>query len=375
MAKDIKVAFAGVHRASSFFKAFQVHPDTRIVALCDVNEETLADVGRATGVTGLYTLYEKMLDEAKPDAVVVATPMQFHVPQAIAALQRGIHVLSEVTAAVSMDEARWLVQECKKSPAVYMMAENYIYMKPNVLVQAMVEAGVFGEVYYAEGEYIHELSVLHHTPDGKPTWRYYWQVGVNGCTYPTHSLGPCLQWVKERPERISCIGSGRWTDPEHAMEDTVLLLCKTRSGKLIRVRVDMLSKRPHAMTNYTLQGTKGVYESARKPGRDYWGYPNENYVVWLEDYCRDPNEWLPLEQFEAEFLPEIWRNPPPEALEAGHGGGDYFEVMDFVDAIKGLKPPPIGVHEAMDMTLPGLVSQESILREGEWLPVPDSRDW
>jgi predicted dehydrogenase len=375
MAKDIKVAFAGVHRASSFFKAFQVHPDTRIVALCDVNEETLADVGRATGVTGLYTLYEKMLDEAKPDAVVVATPMQFHVPQAIAALQRGIHVLSEVTAAVSMDEARWLVQECKKSPAVYMMAENYIYMKPNVLVQAMVEAGVFGEVYYAEGEYIHELSVLHHTPDGKPTWRYYWQVGVNGCTYPTHSLGPCLQWVKERPERISCIGSGRWTDPEHAMEDTVLLLCKTRSGKLIRVRVDMLSKRPHAMTNYTLQGTKGAYESARKPGRDYWGYPNENYVVWLEDYCRDPNEWLPLEQFEAEFLPEIWRNPPPEALEAGHGGGDYFEVMDFVDAIKGLKPPPIGIHEAMDMTLPGLVSQESIRREGEWLPVPDSRDW
>ena len=375
MAKDIKVAFAGVHRASSFFKAFQVHPDTQIVALCDVNEATLADVGRATGVTGLYTVYEKMLDEAKPDAVVVATPMQFHVPQSIAALQRSIHVLSEVTAAVGMDEARWLVQECKKSPAVYMMAENYTYMKPNVLVRAMVDAGVFGEVYYAEGEYIHELSSLHHTADGKPTWRYYWQVGVNGSTYPTHSLGPCLQWVKERPEFISCIGTGHWTDPEHAMEDTVLLLCKTGSGRLIRIRVDMISKRPHAMTNYTLQGTKGAYESARKPGRDYWGYPNENYVVWLEDYCKDPNTWVPLEQFEGEFLPEIWRNPPQEALEAGHGGGDYFEVMDFVDALKGLKPAPIGIHEAMDMTLPGLVSQESIRSEGDWLAVPDSREW
>jgi len=42
--------------------------------------------------------------------------------------------------------------------------------------------------------------------------------------------------------------------------------------------------------------------SARKPGRDYWGYPNENYVVWLEDYCKDPNEWVPLQQFEDEFL-------------------------------------------------------------------------
>lgn len=367
MSKDIKVAFAGVHRSSSFFKAFQVHPETEIVALCDVSEITLAEAGKNTGITGLYTHFERMLDEARPDAVVIATPMQFHVPQSIAALQRGIHVLSEVTAAVSIDEARWLVQECKKSPAVYMMAENYTYMRPNVLVRAMVDAGLFGEVYYAEGEYIHELSALHHTTEGKPTWRYYWQVGVNGCTYPTHSLGPCLQWVKERPVQISSVGTGRWTDPEHAMEDTVLLLCKTATGKLMRVRVDMLSKRPHAMTNYTLQGTKGAYESARRYGEGNW--------VWVEGYCKDPNEWVPLESFEEEYLPEFWKHPPKEALEAGHGGGDYFEVVDFVDAIRGRKPVPIGIHEAMDMTLPGLVSQESIRRGGEWLPVPDSREW
>ncbi|MDI7277008.1 MAG: Gfo/Idh/MocA family oxidoreductase [Anaerolineae bacterium] len=367
MPRDIKVAFAGAHRASSFLRTFQAHPETQMVALCDVNERALAETGAAVGITQLYTSYEKMLDEARPDAVVVATPMQHHVPQSIAALQRGIHVLSEVTAAVSIDEARWLVQECKRSRAIYMMAENYTYMRPNVLVRSMVEAGLFGEVYYAEGEYIHEVSALHHTPEGRPTWRYYWQVGINGCTYPTHSLGPCLQWIKERPERISCIGTGRWTDPEHAIEDTILLLCKTASGKLVRVRLDMLSKRPHAMTNYTLQGTRGAYESARRPGEGNW--------VWVEGYCQDPNKWLPLEAFEAEFLPEFWRHPPPEALEAGHGGGDYFEVMDFVDAIRGRKPAPIGIHEAMDMTLPGLVSQESIRRGGEWLPVPDSREW
>jgi predicted dehydrogenase len=367
MANDIKVAFVGVHRASSFFKAFQVHPDTEIVALCDINEKTLADVGEATGVSQLYTLYEKMLDEAKPDAVVIATPMQFHVPQSIAALQRGIHVMCEVTAAVALDEARWLVQECNKSSAVYMMAENYVYTKPNVLVKSMVDAGVFGDVYYTEGEYIHELDALHYMPNGRPTWRFYWQVGVNGSTYPTHSLGPCLQWVAERPQRISCIGTGRWTAPHKALEDTTLLLCKTASEKLVRVRVDMLSKRPHAMTNYTLQGTKGAYESARRPGEGNW--------VWLEDYADDANEWTPLEEFEDEFLPEIWRDPPPEALEAGHGGGDYFEVCDFVDAVKGLKPARVGVHEAMDMTLPGLISQESIRRGGEWLDVPDSRDW
>lgn len=367
MGRDIRVAFVGVRRASSFFRAFGAHPETEIAALCDLDERTLAEAGRAVGVSQLYTIYERMLDDVRPDAVVIATPMQFHAAQAIAALERGIHVLSEVTAAVSLDEARWLVQACRRSPAVYMMAENYTYMRPNVLVRAMVEAGLFGEVYYAEGEYIHELSALHHTAEGKPTWRYYWQVGINGCTYPTHSLGPCLQWMRERVEEISCVGTGRWTDPEHAMEDTVLLLGKTCSGKLVRVRLDMLSKRPHAMTNYTLQGTRGAYESPRRRGEGHW--------VWVEDYCRDPNEWVPLEQFAEEFLPEPWRHPPEEALRSGHGGGDYFEVMDFVDAVRGRRRPAIGIHEAMDMTLPGLVSQESIRRGGQWLPVPDSREW
>lgn len=367
MSKDLKVAFAGARRSSSFFKAFQSHPETQVVALCDTYEPALLETGKATGITQLYTVYEKMLDEAKPDIVVVATPMHYHVAHSIAALQRNINVLSEVTAAVSLDECRWLVQATQQSKAVYMMAENYIYRKACVLVQAMVEAGLFGETYYAEGEYLHELSVLHHTPEGKPTWRYYWQVGVNGCTYPTHSLGPCLQWIKERPARISCVGTGRWTDREHTMEDTVLLLCKTASEKLMRIRVDMLSKRPHAMTNYALQGTKGAFEGARRPGEGNW--------VWLEDYCKDPNVWVPLEQFEAEFLPEMWRNPPPEALAAGHGGGDYFEVVDFVDAVQGRKPPTVGIHEAMDMTLPGLVSQESIRQGGAWLEVPDSRGW
>jgi len=367
MTKEIKVAFAGARRSSSFLSAFRAHPETEVVALCDIDEAALAAAGRTTGITALYPVFERMLDETRPDAVVIGTPMQFHVAQSIASLQRNIHVLCEVTAAVTMDEARWLVQECNKSTAIYMMAENYTYTRPNVLVRAMVDAGVFGDVYYAEGEYIHELSSMHHTAEGRPTWRYYWQVGVNGCTYPTHSLGPCLQWVKERPQRISCIGTGRWTDPEHAMEDTVLLLCKTASGKLMRLRVDMLSRRPHAMTNYTLQGTRGAYESARRRGEGNW--------VWLEGYSKDPNAWTPLEAFEDQFLPEFWRNPPAEALAAGHGGGDYFEVMDFVDALRGRKPPAVGIHEAMDMTLPGLVSQESIRHDGAWLPVPDSRAW
>ena len=141
----------------------------------------------------------------------------------------------------------------------------------------------------------------------------------------------------------------------------------TARGALIKIRVDMLSERPHAMTNYMLQGTQGCYESARSP--------QEQHRIWLSELCPDKNEWMDLSKLESTYLPKMWCNPPEAALRAGHGGGDYFEVLDFVQSVIEGTPCPIGIHEAMDMTLPGLISQSSVTAGGAWLDVPDSRVW
>jgi len=121
------------------------------------------------------------------------------------------------------------------------------------------------------------------------------------------------------------------------------------------------------MTNYSLQGTRGCYESARSP--------QEWHKIWLADLCEDKNVWMDLGQLEEEYMPEMWREPPEEALLAGHAGSDYFVVLDFVHSIIEGTPSPIGIHKAMDMTLPGLISQASIAAGGAWMEVPDSRTW
>jgi predicted dehydrogenase len=170
-------------RGASFFSAISGNPGARVEALCDLNEQGLAETAARVGVTKIYTDFARMLDEAGLDAVIVGTPMPLHTPQAIMALERGIHVMSEVPACVSLDEARQLVAATRASKATYMMAENFTYMRPNVLVRAIARAGLFGEMYFAEGGYIHELKGLNEIT----TWRRKWQTGINGCTYPTHS--------------------------------------------------------------------------------------------------------------------------------------------------------------------------------------------
>lgn len=56
-----------------------------------------------------------MVSEAGLDAVVIGTPMPLHVQQSVAALERGLHVLCEVTAAVSVEECKQLVQAAARS--------------------------------------------------------------------------------------------------------------------------------------------------------------------------------------------------------------------------------------------------------------------
>jgi predicted dehydrogenase len=374
MDSKLKIGIVGAcGRGSSFKLACDSHGGVAIHAVCDTNEEGLASAAKTLGAEEQYTDYQTMLEKSELDAVIIGTPMHLHVPQTIAALERDLHVLSEVTAGVSIEECKELVAACKASKGVYMMAENYTYMKQNQIVKELVRQGLFGTPYYAEGEYIHELK---HMNEYDTPWRRKWQTGVEGCTYGTHSLGPILQWMPgDRVKRVCCEGTGvRHKDHtgKPYVQASSTMLCKTEKEALIKIRVDMLSDRPHACTNYQLQGTDGCYESARAEG--------DMNRLWLRS-LNTKLEWADLDSFGKvkdladKYLPETWRVHGETAAKAGHGGGDYFEILDFVDAVTGKRPAEIGIHEAMDMTLPGLVSQQSILQGGAWLEVPDSREW
>src|SRR5579863_3038626 len=76
-------------------------PGAEVTAFCDFDAAT-AVLAADVGIEGFYTALPNMLEEV--DAVVVATPMQLHASQCIDALLRGKHVLSEVTAAVTVEE-------------------------------------------------------------------------------------------------------------------------------------------------------------------------------------------------------------------------------------------------------------------------------
>ena len=370
--EEIRIGVVGAAgRGGSFFRSLRALEGVRVSAACDVNVEGLAEAARQWSIPQTFTEYEALLDSGAADAVVIGTPMALHAPQAIAALQRGVHVLSEVPAGVSIEECQQLVAAAE-GKATYMMAENYCYGIPNVIVQEMARAGLFGQMYYAEGHYLHELKAHNEVT----RWRRKWQTGIDGNTYITHELGPLLQWLwPQRVVQVACCGSGHhYVDPRgeaYGIQDVIVTLGRLSGGGLVQCQIDMLSERPHKMNYYRLQGTLGAYESGRAPG--------EQPKVSLRSSQRafddgSSMQWQPLEDYRDRFLPEHFKALLAESRKAGHGGGDFWVLHDFVQAIRQGAAPPIGIHEAMDMTLPGLVSQQAVAA-GTWLDVPDSRQW
>lgn len=339
-----------------------------VQAVCDIVREGAERAREAFDAEEAYTDFHAMLWEAPLDAVLIATPVEHHVAQSVAALKRDLDVLCEVPAGRTVEECRELVEAVDRSSGTFMLAENDVFRREWMLVAELVADGRFGDVYYARSERV--TNGKDHIEEA--LWRRTWRVERNGVTYPTHNLGPVGRWFPDdRIERVACAGSGHHhLDPRgdsYDQEDTVVMLGKTENDCLLVHRQDILSERPAAGYRFELQGTKGCFESA--------AHPEDTHRISLAGRNGDDHEWEPLEEYADSHLPECWRDIPDVARETGRDGGDYLVFEGFIDALVSGSEPPIDVHEGLDMTLPGLVSQRSIDRDGEWVRVPDSREW
>lgn len=369
--KKIKVGIAGC-RGLSTLTGLKSIPDVEISAMCDLDEEHLNNAAeKIGGDIKKYRIFDDMI-ESDIDAVIIATPMQCHVPQAIAAMEAGKHVMCEVTAGVSIDELFWLCETVEKYKKIYMFAENYIYAPQVQLVKNMVNKGLFGETYYAEGAYLHNITDLFVYPNGKTSWRSFWQCGKRGNFYPTHSIGPVMQWFPgERIAEISTFSPGIRHSHGLKQDSGTTTMCRTANGKLLSIRTDCMSPRPHKMDTYLLQGTNGIFESGIDESDGVNGFLDR--VSFVGENNPEKNmKWEKLSNYN-EFLPERYKNATKEQLEAGHRGGDFFIVEDFINAIRTNTQPELDVYKACEWTAVGLLSSLSLVNNGKTIEVPNFR--
>ncbi|HHX54630.1 MAG TPA: hypothetical protein GX704_06950, partial [Clostridiales bacterium] len=119
-------------------------------------------------------------------------------------------------------------------------------------------------------------------------------------------------------------------------------------------------------THYHLQGTKGAYQAA--------GALSSGPAIAIRTE-EDPNgdqHWRPLFDF-AEYLPDRYKIATDSEKNAGHGGGDFFIVDDFIQSIRENKEPYYNVYKACEWTAVGLLSELSLTNRSRMIEIPRFR--
>ena len=365
MKRKIKFGIFGLGRGGSFYNTVLVN-NGEIVAVCDRDEEKLAEAKKQIGNgVATYTDFDAFINHKGLEAVFLCNYFYQHAPFAIKALERNIHVLSECTSNGTMAEGVALVRAAEKSKAIYMLAENYPFMKFNQEMRRVAKGGTLGKIMYAEGEYNHPIDPYDaKTCKVLAPYAGHWRNHLPRTYYITHSLAPLMHITGATPVRVTAMpvympfpadsptGLGRISDR------AAVLLCLNDDDSVFRV-TGCAAFGAHS-NSYRICGDRGQMENIRGgDGRVMLRY----------------NQWDIPEghEREVEYQPQ-WHDPDRALIEkTGHGGGDFFVIRTFFDCIRENKRPDFDVYFATTMASVAMLGHRSLLERGVPYDIPDFR--
>ena len=383
--------------------------DVDIVALADPDPRMLADAltlikkaGKAEPATypkGNYD-YKNLLKQSDVDAVIIATPWEWHIPQAIDSVQAGKIPGVEVCGAIQIQDCWDIVNASEKTGIPVMALENVCYRRDILAVYNMVRQGLFGELLHLQGGYEHDLRGVKFNDGVTPynsgaefgdkgyseaRWRTQHSVNRNGDLYPTHGLGPVAMMIDvNRGNLLTKLSSvatkarglhqyivqhpkGGPNHPNASVNfklgDIVTTQIQTANGETIILTHDTNSPRPYNL-GFRVQGTEGIWQD------QHAGQFNAG-LLYIEGKSPKAHAWENPEKMLREYDHPLWKKFENQAVGAGHGGMDFFVDNAFVECIKRNAPFPIDVYDMATWYAITPLSEKSIAEGGQLQYIPD----
>ncbi|NLX20078.1 MAG: Gfo/Idh/MocA family oxidoreductase [Phycisphaerae bacterium] len=360
-----------------------------VPALCDIHAGHLAAAQdrvekagrkRPEGYSGDEDAYKRFMDRDDLEAVIIATPWDWHTPMAVYAMRAGKYAGVEVPAALTFQECWDLVNTHEETGVPCMMLENWSFRRDNLAVLNMTRKGLLGQLVHCHCAHSH-MCIDHWFWDrqGNPRWPARYLIERNADQYPTHSLGPVLSWMDINcgdafdtmtSTATSSIGINayfaRTLGPDHplarqkyAQGDIVTSVVRTKRGRSIVINYDMQLPRPYD-NRWLIQGTLGLYDEVRSS-------------VHLVERTPEPQQhnWEPFAPYQEEFDHAWWKAMGADGAVATHGGTDYLELQQFVNAVRRRTSPPIDVYDSATMCVVIPASERSIADRGAPIECPD----
>jgi predicted dehydrogenase len=399
----VKIGIIGVGlRGQNHLDLVLRRTDTELVAICDVDERMLKSAREMISKSGrkmpqVYTggtdAWKKMVAAKGLDAVIIATPWEWHKPMIIGALEAGIrYVGTEVILGITLQDHWDVVKAAEHYQGHVMMMENVCYRRDVMAVLNMVRQGLFGEMVHLQGGYQHDLREVKFN-DGvhaygygvefgekgfsEAHWRTEHSVHRNGDLYPTHGIGPIAHYVninrgnrfvslnsfssKSRGLHQHIVKKGGADHPNAKVEFklgdvvTTQLLCA--NGETVLLQHDTNLPRPYSL-GFRVQGTEGLWMDINKS-------------IYIQDKSAKAHQWDSAADWLTKYDHPLWQKWSKETAGAAHGGMDFFVVHSFIESIKRNQPTPMDVYDAAAWSAITPLSEQSIGLGNQTVEFPD----
>ena len=220
----IKIAVIGVGMMGGpHVRDIESLDNAELVGICDTIQVRADQLAQKVGVPAFYD-HQELLNAVDLDAILIATPHYDHPPIAMAAFERGIHVLTEKPIAVHVQAARELIAAYEtalnKTPkllfgAVFQLRTYGFWRK----IKSLIDEGELGQLMRATWIITDWFRTQSYYDNGG--WRATWKgegggVLLNQCP---HNLD-LFQWFVGMPSRVAGFASiGKYHNIE--VEDEV----------------------------------------------------------------------------------------------------------------------------------------------------------
>ena len=210
--EKLNVAVVGIGKRGRWHVSVVPRLGQNLVALCDANHQSVADVFKQHTAVPKYRDFRKMLDEMdrQIDALVIATPAHTHAVIAARAMKRGKHVYVEKPIAHDVDEARTLRRIANEQKVATQQGNQGMATDSFRRTLELVQEGVIGEIREAHVWYVFGGSGPRQRPVDTPPVPDYldWDCFLGPAPFRPYHPSYVTGWGAWREYGTGCLGGG-----------------------------------------------------------------------------------------------------------------------------------------------------------------------
>ncbi len=234
--------------AENFTDALHRHTRQRMYAVGSRSVESARRFAQAAGAEAAYGSYEELVADPAVDVVYVATPHNYHLPNALLAIAAGKHVLVEKPIALSGEEVRRLSEAARAAGVFCMEALWSVFLPRFDVVRQLLDDGALGHLDAIIADMGQFFPPGHRNLRADLAGGPLWDLGP----YP---IGLAL-WAMGAPGQVHAVGTPADADVNGQLGVTL----RTDSGTLATLHLSVLGETPNAGA---FVGSEALLELAR----------------------------------------------------------------------------------------------------------------